>query len=195
MNVLVIPEDFRKDEFILKPIISAMLTAVGRPRAKVRVCKDPLLGGISQALDGENIRNIITRYRGMVQLFLLCVDRDGEEGRRTRLNQLEKMAGELLAGDRIFFAENAWQEVEVWVLAGIDLPADWSWAEIREERDPKERYFKPIAASKRVLEEPGEGRKTLAEEAAGRYNRIRRLCPEDIGQLEQRIQVWLGERS
>lgn len=193
MNVLVIPEDFRKDEFILKPIISAMLDSLGRRRSKVRVCRDPLLGGVSQALDGANIRDIISRYKGMVELFLLCVDRDGEQGRQVRLKQLEEIAGEMLAGDKLFIGENAWQEVEVWVLAGLDLPRDWSWEHIRAERDPKERYFKPIAQSSGVMEEPGEGRKTLSIQAAARYHRIRQLCPEDVGQMERRIREWLGE--
>jgi hypothetical protein len=100
MNVLVIPEDFRKDEFILKPIISALLASLGKPRAKVIVCKDPLLGGISQALNEDNIIEIIERYRGMVDIFLLCVDRDGEAGRQTRLDQLEASARTLLTSDR-----------------------------------------------------------------------------------------------
>ena len=57
MRVLVIPEDFRKglsrgtrDQYILKPIISAMMSAVGKPRAKVQVCQEPLLGGVGEAL-------------------------------------------------------------------------------------------------------------------------------------------------
>lgn len=41
MNVLVIPEDFRKDQYMLKPIIEAMLKAKGK-MVKVRVCQDPL---------------------------------------------------------------------------------------------------------------------------------------------------------
>jgi hypothetical protein len=194
MNVLVIPEDFRKDEFILKPIISAMFTALGRPKSKVQVCKDPLVGGISQALEEQKIRDIIERYKGMVQIFLLCVDRDGEQGRRVRLDQLEGIAEKIISVEKVFIAENAWQELEVWILAGLDLPKEWSWADIRAERDPKEGYFRPIAERNGVLEEPGEGRKSLALLASTRYNRIKRLCPEDIGQMEQKIQNWLARK-
>jgi len=43
MNVLIIPEDFRQDQFVLKPIIKAMLSALGKRRATVKVCRDPLL--------------------------------------------------------------------------------------------------------------------------------------------------------
>jgi hypothetical protein len=45
-----------------------------------------------------------------------------------------------------------------------------------------------------VLDGPGEGRKALAEEAARCYDRIRQLCLEDIGALEQRIGLWLTGR-
>ena len=77
MNILVIPEDFRKDQYMLKPIISAMLAKLEKPRAKVKVCQDPLLGGVSEALKWERIEEIIDQYRGMFNLFLLCLDRDG----------------------------------------------------------------------------------------------------------------------
>ena len=114
MNVLVIPEDFRKDQYILEPIVRAMLSALGRPTAKVRVCLDPLLGGIDEAMKKDRIREILDRYRGMVQLFLLCVDRDGKVGRRQALDGIEADAEAILRGRAHFLAENAWQELEVW---------------------------------------------------------------------------------
>lgn len=88
----------------------------------------------------------------------------------------------------IFIAENAWQEIEVWVLAGHNLPNNWNWQTIRQEIHPKETYFEPFAKQRNVLDTPGEGRKPLAEEAAKRYERIYQLCPEDIQNLEARIQ-------
>ncbi len=52
MNVLVIPEDFRKDQYVLKPIIQKMMQAIGLS-ARVEVCRDPLLGGVGEALKWE----------------------------------------------------------------------------------------------------------------------------------------------
>jgi hypothetical protein len=54
---------------------------------------------------------------------------------------LEEKAREVLSPPRLFLAANAWQEVEVWALAGIDwkLKPKWIWDRIRSERDPKER--------------------------------------------------------
>ena len=49
MNILVIPEDFRKDQYILNPLFSRLLRSIGRPQAHVRVCLDPLLGGVAEA--------------------------------------------------------------------------------------------------------------------------------------------------
>jgi hypothetical protein len=192
MNVLVIPEDFRNDAGILEPIIKAMLTDCGKPNAKVIVCRDPLLGGISQALNSGRIAEIVERYQGMVTLFLLCVDRDGESGRQTRITQLEKEIFEKFGVTLI--GENAWQEIEVWILAGHDdLPSEWAWTEIRKERDPKEKYYLPFAQLKNVFDQPAEGRKVLAQAAARRYNRIKRLCKEDVESLHLRIKKLLKE--
>ncbi len=190
MRVLVIPEDFRKDQYMLKPIIGAMMEKLGKPRARVMICQDPLLGGINEALKWENIENIINQY-GMVDLFLLCVDRDGKEGRKAALEKIEQSAVNILPSGKLLVVENAWQEIEVWVLAGHNLSADWNWQVIRNEVNPKETYFIPFAKQRNLLDEPGEGRKTLAEEAARRYERIRQFCPEDIANLENRINSWI----
>jgi hypothetical protein len=193
MNILVIPEDFRKDQYMLKPIIEAMLKAAGKSKAKVRICQDPLLGGISEALKWERIAEIINRYKGMVDLFLLCVDRDGNVNRKQSLDKLENLACSLLTSNRLFLAENAWQEIEVWVLAGHSLPKEWNWQAIRQEINPKETYFLPFAQQQNLLDSPGEGRKILALSAAQQYSRIRQLCPEDVAALETRIKSWLED--
>ncbi|MGK7874605.1 MAG: hypothetical protein AB4426_15255 [Xenococcaceae cyanobacterium] len=183
MKILVIPEDFRKDQYMLEPIIKAMMKELKKPTAKVIVCRDPLLRGIAQALKWERIKEIIDKYKGMIDLFLLCVDRDGKKDRRKRLDNIERKAANILSKDKSLLAENAWQELEVWVLAGHQLPKDWKWQEIRNEVHPKETYFLPFVQQRNLLDTPGEGRKRLATEAAGKYQRIRQLCPEDIARL------------
>jgi hypothetical protein len=186
----VIPEHFSQDQYILKPIVQAMLTAAGKPRANIQVCRDPLLGSVEQAMRWERINGIIDIYP-QVDLFLLIVDRDGDEHRRLRLDTLENRAAALLAGSRRLFAEHAWQELEVWALAGCaDLPGRWRWRAVRDERDPKEIYFTPYIRQRGLEDDPGGGRRTLGREAANRYNRIRQLCDE-IGELEERIRAWI----
>jgi len=192
MNVLIIPEDFRKDQYMLKPIVKAMLAYLGRPTSKVSVLTDPLLGGIDQALNHDQIRKIVKRYQ-MIDIFLLCVDRDGNVDRCKRLDNIEAAMKSELPASKVLLAENAWQEIEVWVLAGLDLPPSWSWRAIRAERDPKEKCFQPIAKQRGLLAEPGDGRKTLGLEAAQRYGqRLRRKCPEDLQALETRIGQAIG---
>lgn len=188
-RVLVIPEDFRKDEPLLQPIVERMLEACGRP-ARVRILKDPLLGGVTEALKWERIQEILDRYRNMVDCFLLIVDRDGVETRQERLNRLEAKARDFLGSPDRLFAENAWQEVEVWALAGLrDLPKDWAWKTIRGAVHAKEEFFERYVELRGLETEPFGGRQRLGEEAARNYARIRKLCPEDVGALESRLKA------
>ena len=195
MNVLIIPEDFRKDQYILKPVISKLLSLAGKPKAKLRVCLDPLLGGVGEALKWERIEEIIDMYP-MVQLFLLVVDRDGKSGRRTALDGIEKKADAKFtvlgtATSRTLLAENAWQEIEVWALAGVEMPKEWAWKDVRAEVNPKEVYFEKLAKQRGLLDEPGQGRVTLGREAALNYSRIKSLCKEDVAALEKRVRHFL----
>jgi len=193
MNVLIIPEDFRKDQYVLKPLIRRLLKEAGKPNAKVRVCLDQLLGGITEAMKWSRIKDVLDRYRGMVQVFLLLVDRDGVEGRREALNELERKAGDVSEESTSLLAENAWQEIEVWALAGQDLPKDWNWSAVRAEIHPKEVYFGPLARQRGLINEPGEGRTTMGREAAQNYNRVRSRCREDVDALEIRLKNWLAK--
>lgn len=192
MNVLVISENGDQDQFILKPILKAMLQELGVPKVIINM-PSRRVKGVEEALEWESIKEVIEEFSWLVDLFLLCVDRDGNENRKKRLNEREKQAAEILAAEKGFFAENAWQEIEVWVLAGHnDLPPKWKWQEIRDEPNPKKLYFIPYAQQRGLLNERSQGRKTLSQEAARHYPRLRQLCPEDIGNLETRLQAWLA---
>lgn len=193
MNVLIIPEDFRKDQYIVKPLIRKMLGVLGKANSNVRVCLDPLLGGIGEALKWQLIKTILERYKDSIDLFLLLVDRDGNTTRRFALDGMEGKANQFLGDGKLFLAEHAWQEIEVWALAGLPkLPPKWNWQEIREELHPKEVYFEPHAKERGLINEPGQGRTTLGREAANNYKRVRSRCPEDIASLETRLKLWLN---
>ena len=190
MNILLIPEDFRKDQYILKPLFSRLLRNVGSGSVRVRVCQDPLLGGIGEALKSERLKEIVQRYEGTIDLFVLCVDRDGVAGRRQRLDQIESEFND----DGTFFGENAWEEIETWALAGLDLPSQWRWTEVRAEIQVKERYFERLVSLRGISESPGGGRKRLGEEASRRIGAIRQKCPEDFDALAKRIETALQIR-
>ena len=185
MNVLIIPEDFRNDQYILKPLFSRLFQSIGKRRVHVDVCRDPLLGGVGEALKSERIKEVIGKHREMTDIFILCIDRDGEEGRRQRLDQLE----EEFDNGQTFLAENAWEEIETWILAGLDLPANWKWRTVRAEVQVKETYFEQIVAQRGLSDKPGSGREPLAREASRRISAIRQKCPEDFDNLAHRLEA------
>jgi hypothetical protein len=190
MNIVVIPEDESNDRFILKPILEAMFQKLGKSYARVEIARPDPTGweGVKQ---WKQLSEILDNFP-LAHLFILCVDRDGHQQRRQILNSLERRANEKLRLPRRFFAEHAWQEIEIWALAGIRwaLKRQWTWEAVRNERDSKEHYFEPISASRGLLGEVGGGRKTLGSEAARNYPKIIQNCPE-VRDLEERIGQWL----
>jgi len=185
-NVLVIPEDATNDHYILKPIVSALVAAAGKPRATIRVLVDPAVQGVSQALSDRFIADVITKYP-MVNLFLLCVDRDADPGRDQSVADREVAGATGLTDTQRLLGTAAHQEVEVWCLAGMnDLPKGWRWQEVRAEREAKETYYEPYADLRGLLDAPGDGREVLGREAATRYGTVRSRCPE-VASLEARV--------
>lgn len=188
MNVLIIPEDFRKDQYILKPLFSRLFQSIGRPRVRIKICQAPLLGGVGEALKSDRIAEVVSKHGGMTDIFILCIDRDGDTNRRQRLDRLESRFTD---DKRVFFAEHAWEELETWVLAGLDLPKEWRWPEVRAEVSVKERYFKPLAVQRGVADARGGGREALGEAAARNIPAIRRKCPEDFDALAKHIETHI----
>lgn len=187
LNVLIITEDHSKDGPMLKPIVQAMMNGLEIP-TKIAICGERFQRGA--LLRWEAIKPIIDAH-GIAHVFVLFLRREGKTTRRKRLDQLETQANDYLKpmfGPRFFFAETIWQAPETWVLAGHDdLPEAWDWAEIREEVYPVETYYLPYAHHRAQDRAPLEGRKYLAEVAAKNYLQIRKRCPEDLGNLEDRV--------
>jgi hypothetical protein len=187
-KVLVIPEDFTKDEHVLKPVVEKILADAGRANSTIQVCRDPNFGGIGEAMKKERLRkDVIERYP-MVDLFILLVDRDGDSGRELRTANLETdLTAELNARNGRFVAELAWQEVEVFVLAGHELPDGWTWQQVRADADVKNTAFQDLVKAKGTRKLPHEGRKKLMAEGIQNWARIKSRCPEDIGSLIERL--------
>jgi hypothetical protein len=183
-KVLVIPEDFTKDEHVLKPVIEKILADAGRANATVLVCRDPNFGGIGEALKKERLRkDVIARYP-MVDLFVLLVDRDGVAGREITIANIEtELTAELAQRGGRFLAELARQEVEVFVLAGHELPDGWTWQQVRADADVKNTAFQDLVKVMDTGKLPHDGRKKLMAEGIKNWTRIKSRCPEDIGSL------------
>ncbi|MCZ7635082.1 MAG: DUF4276 family protein [Verrucomicrobia bacterium] len=187
LKVLVIPEDFTKDEHILLPLVSRIVEECGR-KGKVRICRDPNFQGVDAALDLERLRTEVIGRQAMVDWFLLIVDRDGQKGREDTAARLEAaLDARLGPSERRFVVTLAYQEVEALLLAGHELPPDWSWQEMRADADVKNTYFKKFVALGGTKRKPHEGRQKLMAEAMRNWNRIKARCPEDVGRLIARL--------
>lgn len=188
VRLMIIPEDFRKDQYILKPLFEKLLADLGKPRAKVEVCKDPHLQGISDCTNKDRLREVFDRYDGIYQYFVLCVDRDGVKSRRAKLDHLQ----DEFDNGRVFLAAHAWEELETWILAGVDSPREWRWADIRADISVKENYFEELARRRGVSDALGGGRQRLGIEAAKSIQAIRQKCREDFDELAQRLEARLN---
>jgi hypothetical protein len=185
MKVLVIPEDPTLDQYILKPIVEHVFKDLKRP-ARVFVLQDPHLRGVSEALDRKIIGQILDE-RPMIDLFLLIVDRDCQDGRQTQLHARITQArdsGKWLLGCL------AIEEVEVWALALHRSALSAGWSEVRGECHPKEKYFEPLVREKRWQEGPGRGRASAMAGLAGNWRSLRGVCDE-LQKLQDDIAQWL----
>ena len=101
-NVLFSPRDPVKDGYVLKPIIEAMMRAAGKPQAAVVVCRGSSVSRDEPgaALRWQFIQQALSRNAGILHLYLLCVDRDGDVNRQAVLDSLEIQARTFVARDR-----------------------------------------------------------------------------------------------
>ncbi|MGH9763651.1 MAG: hypothetical protein ACREDR_25440 [Blastocatellia bacterium] len=153
----------------------------------MEVCGNPNFQGVDAALNINALRTEILQRYPMVDLFVLFVDRDGIAGRKAKTENIEKtLSGELPKG-RAFFAEVAWQEAEIFILAGHSWPSTWKWKEMRADANVKNTFFKKLVKLQGTGNLPHEGRKKLMSEAMGNWRRIKTRCPEDVGLLIKRI--------
>lgn len=189
MNVLIVPRDFRRDRYIIRPLFRELFKEIGRPRARVQVCTGPLLGGVNEALKHERIAEVVAQHAPMTHMFILCVDRDGAAGRRARLDDIGNSIGNAFGGSVLLLAENAWEEVETRALAGLILPTERNRSEVRAEIHVKERYFDPLARNRGLDGRLDGGRKIPGEEAARRVAAIRRKCQENFDALAMRVEA------
>ena len=186
-NILIILEDFIKDQYIAGPLVKKILQDVGKHNAKIIVCKNPRFTGISDCMNFAKLRDKIINIYEQVDMFILIVDRDADKTRHLRLAALEQQIADILKPHQVFISEQAWQEVEVWPLSGQKLPSGWNWQDIRSERDSKEKYFLPFAKMKGYSDYPDQGRKQLMRDSLRKWARMKQLCEEDIVQLVDRI--------
>jgi hypothetical protein len=187
MKVLVIPEDPVLDRYILTPIVERLFSDLGQ-KARVTVLENPRLRGVDQALDPNRIMEIIRRHEGMIDLFLLMVDRDCDrKGNTQHARHLENVhPGQLLACLAV-------EEVEVWMLALHRQRLMATWADIRGECDPKERYVEPFLRAQGWDRQLAGGRPRAMRDLGKGWSGLLAACPELVD-LKKRISAWLAAR-
>lgn len=185
MKVLVIPEDPKLDEYILKPIVGQIFAGLGKS-PRIGILSKPRLRGVAQALDPSILADIV-KNNPMIDLFLLLVDQDGDKRRQGIASQREaEHQGRL-------FVCLAIEEVEVWMLALHRAALDVPWKEIRAEVHPKERFAQPFLKKNAPHLDTGAGRTWAMRELGAHWKGVLQCCPE-LRDLQQRIEVWLKSR-
>ncbi len=184
-RVMVICENHRLDQHIIKPVVEHLFRDLDR-KARIDVLSDPPLGGVSQALDKQTVGQILDE-NPMIDLFLLIVDRDGIESRENKLQARLRQAS---GSDKRMVGCLAIEEVEVWALALHREELTDDWQQIRAERDPKEVYFDPLVKRMGWQESLGKGRVTAMKDLVGNWRSLMGRCPELQG-LRQDVKTWL----
>lgn len=190
-RVAVVCEDHTLDQYVVRPVFTAMLADLGRPRAVVRVVTDPKLGGISDLR--RELPSIVRRYSVISDLVVIALDADGEdgsEGRNDRKASFETLVPTGTEGEKAEVVV-AVQELEVWALWGVRSEILDAWAEVRGEVHPKEVYFDQFVtdADRRS---PGRGRARLIDlSLASGWRSLATGCPE-LGVLEGAVRPRLG---
>ncbi|HKI00625.1 MAG TPA: hypothetical protein VKK31_01475 [Thermoanaerobaculia bacterium] len=186
MKVLVIPEDPSLDQYILKPVVEKLFAELGR-HPRVNILSKPRLRGVAEALSSPILADIVATYP-MNDLFLVIVDRDGDEGR-----QRVRVAREQEHPQRLFVCL-AVEEIEVWMLAIHYASLSASWRDICTEIHSKERFAYPFLRERAPKLDPGRGRVWAMRDLGSQWRGVLQRCPE-IEELKQRIRAWLEARS
>lgn len=185
-DVLIVPEDFTYNGYILGPLVKRMLSECGRPNAIVSPPKGPQPRGYEHAKALLRTR-YFDLYRHM-NLLLFLPDADGKD-RSAEFRSLEEEADR--QGARLVCCA-AKEEVEVWLLAGHrERLGQQPWQTIRSDTSVKENVFQPFLQEYGDPRAPGDGRDILMEQTLNGYGALLQLCPE-LAELERRIREILA---
>lgn len=61
MKVLVIPEDPKLDQYILKPVVARIFADLGKS-PRIEVLSNPRLRGVAEALDGSVLADVVATF-------------------------------------------------------------------------------------------------------------------------------------
>ena len=177
-NVLVISEDYKNDQQILRPLVSRLLRECNKPRANVSVWANLAVRGFERVRDELPA---IIRDSPQFHLFLFLPDCDGQHrGRADLFANLEiKHSPKLICCAAV-------EEVEAWLLAGHVDKVGRGWPEVRSDTSVKENVFEPFLRQHGDPRRPGGGRDELMQQTLANLPGLLARCPE-LDQLQKRI--------
>lgn len=188
MDVMIIPEDPRLDQYVLKPIVERIFADIDVP-ANIRVLQDPRMRGVSEALDTEVIEKKVIALYPMVDLFLVIVDRDCDrDGNEARARTLQDRIDDDLV---VCLAR---EEVETWMLClqrtKLHQHLEVSFGDVRKSCDPKDDFAEPLLESLGWTTMVGKGRKYAMRNRDNPWSSLFDIYDE-LADLRRRIEAHL----
>ena len=170
-NVLVIPEDPVKNGYILKPLIEAIFTSAGRPRAKVKVLENPRFTGYDVAVD--TTRNELWKRYSFMDFWIFIPDAD-----RASNQAMRDLENDLRHRNVCLFCCPAEPEVEIYACLPFRNEMRISWVEARVHPSFKEDIFDPLLADHGDPKRAGKGRDLMISQSLSNLPLLMKLCPE-----------------
>lgn len=171
-------EDPTYDRYIIEPVVAKVAELLGRPRVQVKTVDFPRVYGVTQLK--ASVCAFVRKWGPISSAVLFVVDADGEDGaggRPSRAAQFENAIADC-ASPHCYVVVVAVQELEVWALWGCYQTMDVTWAEIRAETHPKERFFEHQLIDT-DLKSADRGRRRLIEASLAKgWASFEGACPE-----------------
>lgn len=185
-RVLVVPEDPTHNGYILKPLVQALMTEAGRPRAIVTVLSSPRLRGFDHAMRALRYE-LPSKYHPHFDLWLFMPDAD-----RAVPAAMTALESDLQAQGIRFLACAAEPEVEIYACVAHRANLAMSWNAAREHKHFKEQVFEPLLARHGDLRRAGGGRDQLISASLANMRSMLQLCPE-LNTLLGRIRLAVAQ--
>lgn len=180
-RVLIIPEDPTNNGYILKPLVTRVLSEVGKPNAQVQVLVNPRLTGYDHAVQAIE-QDLPGRYH-FYDLWLFLPDAD-------RAGGVAALEARMQARSIPLLCCAAQPEVEAWAVAGHREKLEGNWSELRAHPRFKEDVFAPFLVQYGDARAAGAGREKLMRQALANYRGLLAVCPE-LAELERRLIEFL----
>lgn len=188
LNVLVIAEDPMYNGIILKPLVSAILADVGKPRATIRVADKPRSRGYANVM--RLIRHEFLQEFGYFDLWLFFPDAD-----RAGRDAMARLEADLAERNVRLLCCPAEPEVEIFACSGSRHVIGVEWDEARTHPRMKEEIFEPLLLQPSLRDLPlrdraSKGRQRMIKQSLRSLPQLYRLCPE-LAVLRDRIAARL----